>query len=135
MSNEAEDLVAELRALIAQGRKIEAVKRYREATGVDLAEALRVVETIEQVQPSPEGGSPEEGPPDWELDAELIELLKGGKKLQAIKLYRERTGADLKGSKDAVEALAARQGITVPSGSGCLGALLLMALLSAAIFA
>ena len=33
---------------------------------------------------------------------------------------------DLKGAKDAVEALAAQHGIVVPAGSGCLGAVALL---------
>ena len=38
--------------------------------------------------------------------AEVAALLREGKKIQAIKLYRENTGADLKEARDAVERLA-----------------------------
>jgi ribosomal protein L7/L12 len=38
--------------------------------------------------------------------AEVAALLREGKKIQAIKTYRERTGADLKEARDAVERLA-----------------------------
>ncbi|WIV54668.1 hypothetical protein [Amycolatopsis nalaikhensis] len=37
---------------------------------------------------------------------EVTALLRQGKKIQAIKVYRERTGADLKEARDAVERLA-----------------------------
>ncbi|WP_103340711.1 hypothetical protein [Amycolatopsis sp. CA-126428] len=37
--------------------------------------------------------------------AEVSALLRQGKKIQAIKAYRERTGADLKEARDAVERL------------------------------
>jgi ribosomal protein L7/L12 len=37
---------------------------------------------------------------------EVAALLREGKKIQAIKTYRERTGADLKEARDAVERLA-----------------------------
>jgi len=37
--------------------------------------------------------------------AEVKELRRSGKLIQAIKLYRERTGVGLKEAKDAVEAL------------------------------
>ena len=37
-------------------------------------------------------------------EAQLTALIQGGKKIQAIKLYREATGAGLKDAKDAVEA-------------------------------
>jgi ribosomal protein L7/L12 len=37
---------------------------------------------------------------------EVAALLREGKKIQAIKAYRERTGADLKEARDAVERMA-----------------------------
>jgi hypothetical protein len=37
--------------------------------------------------------------------AEVAALLRQGKKIQAIKVYRERTGADLREARDAVERL------------------------------
>jgi ribosomal protein L7/L12 len=37
---------------------------------------------------------------------EVAALLREGKKIQAIKVYRERTGADLKEARDAVEGLS-----------------------------
>jgi hypothetical protein len=53
--------------------------------------------------------------------AEIISLLQGGKKIAAIKFYREKTGVGLKEAKDFIEALAADRRIAVPSRSGCLG--------------
>ena len=41
-----------------------------------------------------------------------------GDKIQAIKVYRNRTGASLKESKEAVESLAAGMGIELRSGQG-----------------
>jgi ribosomal protein L7/L12 len=40
-----------------------------------------------------------------EIDKKLHELLSSGKKILAIKQYREMTGKGLKDSKDAVEAI------------------------------
>ncbi|ADJ46885.1 hypothetical protein AMES_5060 [Amycolatopsis mediterranei S699] len=37
--------------------------------------------------------------------AEVTALLRQGKKIQAIKAYRDRTGADLREARDAVERL------------------------------
>jgi hypothetical protein len=54
----------------------------------------------------------------------VLELVRGGKKIQAIKVYRERHGVGLKDAKDAVEALAAQHGVTA-QGSGCAGVVLL----------
>lgn len=42
---------------------------------------------------------------DNPCDSELRALTAAGKKIDAIKLYRMKTGADLKESKDYVEAL------------------------------
>ena len=60
-----------------------------------------------------------------DLERELVGLLKGGHKIEAIKVYRERRDVGLKEAKDAVEALAARQGIVASQPAGCLSVLLL----------
>jgi ribosomal protein L7/L12 len=39
------------------------------------------------------------------LDQQIVELVRSGQKIEAIKLYREQTGAGLKESKDYVEGL------------------------------
>ena len=111
----------DLRALLAEGRKIEAIKRYREATGADLATAKGVVESLERAQ-----SSIAKEPLDSAMENEVVSLLENGKKIEAIKVYRKQTGAGLKEAKDAVEAIAKDRNITIPSGSGCLGVLLLL---------
>ena len=40
-----------------------------------------------------------------EEDPQVIELLRNGKKMEAISIVRERTGYGLKDAKDAVEAV------------------------------
>ncbi len=127
MSNESESILAELLALLAEGRKIEAIKRYREVTGAGLAAAKETVEALERGEPLPT-----REPVDSTMEAEIISLLEGGKKIEAIKVYRERTGVGLKEAKDAVEAVAAQRGIIAPSGSGCLGVVLLLMAISVA---
>jgi hypothetical protein len=65
--------------------------------------------------------------PQEELDA-LSESLFQGRKIEAIKRYRELTGLQLKESKDAVEALEAAlrakspEKFTARPKGGCLGA-------------
>ena len=67
------------------------------------------------------------------LEAELISTVKAGRRIEAIKLYRERTGAGLKEARDAVDKLAGREGVSPPPG-GCFGVLaLLLALGGAAV--
>jgi ribosomal protein L7/L12 len=41
---------------------------------------------------------------------EIEEAIRAGRKIEAIKHYREAFGTDLKGAKDAVDALEARLG-------------------------
>jgi ribosomal protein L7/L12 len=113
------DLEDRVRSLLSQGRKIEAIKEYRGATGAGLKAAKDAVEALERGQPLPTPGTPDD------LEQQLLPLLVGGQKIPAIKLYRERTGAGLKESKDAVEALARRHGLA-PKGAGCAGVVALL---------
>ena len=76
-----------------------------------------------QADTSPE---PADEAPD-ELESQLLSLLRAGKKIQAVKLYREHHTTGLKEAKDAVEALAAQHGITAMA-AGCASMLLLAAL-------
>src|SRR5207302_9114522 len=109
-----------VRSLLAEGRKIEAIRAYRESTGAGLKEAKDVVDALEQ-------GGPFGGRDDAAVDpdSELLELLGRGQKIQAIKVYRERTRAGLKEAKEAVEALARSRGLA-PKGAGCSGAAALL---------
>jgi|GEM_PF-801962 ribosomal protein L7/L12 len=67
-------------------------------------------------------------------DSQLLELLRAGKKIHAIKIYRDKAGCGLKDAKDYVESLGSRHGIATVSAGGCAGMLLLMfAALSAAV--
>ncbi|SEM30498.1 ribosomal protein L7/L12 [Streptacidiphilus jiangxiensis] len=43
--------------------------------------------------------------PTSDTDPEILELVRRGKKIQAIKVYRERTGVGLREAKDAVDRL------------------------------
>jgi hypothetical protein len=65
-------------------------------------------------------------PEPGSIEAEVLGLMRRRKKIEAIKVYRQRTGIGLKEAKDFVEALAAKHGVPVGSGGGCAGALLLM---------
>lgn len=112
-------LEAELLALVKGGRLIDAIRRLRERRGLGLKEAKDVVDALEAGRRgvTPPAGPPTPPPPAGE--AELVALLKEGRVIEAIKLRRERTGEGLKEAKDAVDRLAAREGLARPSG-GCL---------------
>jgi ribosomal protein L7/L12 len=133
-----EDL-ALIRAFLAEGKTIEAIKAYRNATDTDLAEAKAAVERIRDsvedgVAPSEDAQSMP-GSLNSQQDAELRDALAGGNKILAIKIYREATGVGLAEAKDAVEKMVSeRRGVSAslpgntPAKSGCFGLLLLVAL-------
>ncbi len=83
------------------GNKIAAIKRFRELHGVGLKEAKDAVEAMER-------GQPWDLPPKTLLrevnDSDIEAQIRRGALIDAIKLYREKTGVGLKEAKDAVEA-------------------------------
>lgn len=90
---------------VAAGNMIAAIKLYRDATGVGLAEAKEAVELIAAGRPPPSGAAP-----SLSADAmqEVSALIAAGRKIEAIKVYRKAAGVDLKDAKDAVDALEGR---------------------------
>ena len=55
--------------------------------------------------------------PDFER--QLLKLLREGKRLEAIKQFRETTEQSLKASKEFVDNLAVRHGIVTPKTGAC----------------
>ena len=114
----------EVLRLLTTKQKIAAIKRYREMTGVGLREAKAAVEQMERERvmgPMPVvagavsamGGNDSglQGSGDAEvLMLEVRALLQARKKIAAIKLYRERTGASLKQAKAVIDELEAVMG-------------------------
>lgn len=122
-----ESIVAE----ILGGRLIPAIKLYREATGAGLKEARDAVEAMQADLRATSSGHTS----DAERQSIETDLL-AGRKIAAIKTYREATGAGLKEAKDAVEAMEAELRASsagrfvAPAGkAGCLPMLLLPLLL------
>ncbi|MEV0838896.1 hypothetical protein AB0I55_04995 [Actinocatenispora sera] len=97
---------AELRRLVRSGRKIQAIKLYRQRTGASLREAKETVERLGATGPLP-AQHPDQGPgPDPAQGPDLSEvrqLLHAGRKIEAIKVYRQLTGVGLREAKAAVE--------------------------------
>lgn len=102
-------LRAETFQLLADGRKIEAIKRVREATGWDLKRAKDAVEHIQRgraagsIGTDPRFGGRSDSRP--ELDDEIRELLSRRRRIEAVKLVKDRTGWGLKESKEYVERI------------------------------
>jgi len=110
----------ELLALGRDGQMIEAIKRFREATGLGLRESKEAVEALVAGR-----GLPSIAGADVSSDdAPVVEFLRAGNVIGAIKQHRTATGLGLKESKDAVEAIARKYGIT-PQQKGCFGVILL----------
>lgn len=98
-----QQLLDAIKAEIAAGNKIEAIKLYRDATGAGLAEAKEAVELIAAGKP-PQAA--ESRTPDAAAMDLVREWISAGNIIEAIKIYREATGLGLKESKDAVDRMA-----------------------------
>ena len=120
--------VEQIKALLKDKRRTEAVRLYMEQTGAGLKEATLAVGQIE-AQRSKEVLNTSAGPFAVDLN-ELERLIHSGQKITAIKLLREQTGLGLKEAKDAVDTLErgklpslsidqrARSGVVVKSSTG-----------------
>ncbi|MEU7820568.1 ribosomal protein L7/L12 [Catellatospora sp. NPDC049133] len=110
---EAEFLVQQVRMLMNQRQKIPAVKLWRDATGVSLADAVKAVELIAAggTPALPKSGLPTAAgqPADPLLGPELMtdarRLKRQGRAIEAIKLVRQHTGLGLREAKDVVDGL------------------------------
>jgi rhamnogalacturonan endolyase len=118
------DTAAEIRRLLADGEKFEAVRRLREATGLGLAAAKAAAEAL-----AGEGVTP--ATPQVSIDPRVLRevqmLLMAGNKIAAISRLRAATGLGPMEAKAVVDRLAAGQ----PADVGCATAVLLLVFLAA----
>ena len=91
-----------IRAELAAGHKIAAIKLYREATGAGLAEAKQAVESLEAGRTIAAPGM--DSASNYDIE-QIQAAVFAGEKMKAIKLYRAATGEQLKDSKEFIEAL------------------------------
>jgi large subunit ribosomal protein L7/L12 len=120
----ADDFESQVILLVERGQMIAAIKLYRERTGTGLAEAKSAVEALAAGQPIERRNPEVDGISLDSLEGQVLVLLRARRKIEAIKIYRERTGVGLKEAKDAVEGLAVKHGIN--PGAGCAGMVLLI---------
>ncbi|GAB4149550.1 MAG: hypothetical protein Fur0021_10690 [Candidatus Promineifilaceae bacterium] len=107
-----------VRALLESGRKIEAIKVYRQAFGVGLAEAKAAVEQMERgetVTPPPVGES------QTDVLARIVALIQAGDQAGAARAYRQAFDASQTGAEKAVAMLA--QGASLAAVQAALAAL------------
>jgi ribosomal protein L7/L12 len=124
-----------IRSALAAGRKIEAIKLYRESTGAGLVEAKAFVERLD-LDSSVSTTAPHSI--DDDTARRIQTAIFAGQKIEAIKLHRTATGMGLRESKDFIEALEAELRriepgkFTAPPAKGC-ASMILCVLLAAGV--
>lgn len=99
-------LHAECHRLLAAGKKIQAIKHYRDVTQIGLKEAKEAVEELEAPPSTQQHQQSHPNRPSHDmLEREVLQLMHKSQKINAIKLYRQHTGLGLKEAKEAVESL------------------------------
>jgi ribosomal protein L7/L12 len=107
-----------IRQIASNRGLIEAIKEYRRLTNASLRVAKDAVEAIIRDagvgQPAPVSAAPVDNSSKRQ---QIMELIGRGRKIDAIKLYRQWTNAGLKEAKDYVEAIEAQMtpSTTAPS--------------------
>ena len=95
---------AGVRDLLDEGRKDEAIDLYAKFAGVDQYTAEDAVEQIEREMRLGDEAKDVEGLTTSDREA-IQQLLKRGNKIEAIKIYRDKTGLGLKESKDVIDVM------------------------------
>ena len=99
----------QIEALVQEGKVIQAIKALRELEGCSLVQAKEAVDNFRNT-----GTWKVAEKEDFDL-REIQDLLLQNKKIQAIKLYRQKRGASLKDAKEAVEEMEAQMNQSAPN--------------------
>ena len=115
MATSHHTLPPDVQAALARGKPVEAIKLLRASTGLGLAEAKFAIEAYARhARSSPaHTAAPEPSTTGWQgggMPPHVMEALRSGNKIEAIKRLREITSVDLKAAKDAVDAHLAASG-------------------------
>jgi ribosomal protein L7/L12 len=84
-------------------RRVEAIAQH-----VGLPGSVRAGGSPSGTQTYSNYGAFDSSQPGGSFDEDIQRLIRAGRKIEAIKLYRERNPVGLKEAKDAVEAIASR---------------------------
>ncbi len=98
-----DELEQKLQILISNNRKIEAVKLYFEHAKCSLKEAKDYVDNFNLSNTSIQNSKSVNNSFD---DQEILDLIFQRKLIQAVKVYRDKTGCDLKEAKDYIDHLS-----------------------------
>ena len=102
------DLTLEVQSLLVQGRKIDAIKLLKERSGIPLEAAKTAVDAMEKLGTLGTATlsiTTNTTTLSQQDAAEIQRLIRQGKKIEAIKLIRDRTGLGLKEAKDLTDRL------------------------------
>ncbi len=101
------DSAAGVRDLLEEGRRDEAIDLYAKFAGVDQYTAIDAVDQIEREMRLGDEAKDHEGLTASDREA-VQQLVERGNKIEAIKIYREKSGLGLKESKDVIDAMERR---------------------------
>lgn len=109
-----QNFLEEVKQLLRENKKIEAIKVFREKTGLGLMEAKQAVEAIEKWDGTP--GVPAQisqtitaiTGESAEWMEQIVDLLRQGRKIEAIALFREKTHVGLGEAKMVVELMESK---------------------------
>lgn len=103
--------------LILEGQKIEAIKQYKEITGMGLRESKEFIDDLEaqlrrdypdfpqNLAAPPKSHRPSMGNIPEEDARKMTEFIFAGQKIEAIKMYRDASHLGLKESKQFIDQL------------------------------
>ena len=131
MNNMTEEQMATLSALLRTGQKMEAIKQYKEMTGSSLVECKEAIELFAAGDTNAMLTSAALADMSEETGRALTNALFEGRLIEAVKIYKEFSGAGLKDSKEKIETLEAElrkecpEKFSASSKTGC-GAIVLV---------
>ena len=105
MTGISSDQEHQIKELVVKGKKIAAVKLYREVTGASLKDAKNAVDAIEMGTVIDLRETTQIGEIDPTLESRIKRLLAERKKIEAVKAYREVYNCGLKEAKEAVDII------------------------------
>jgi pentatricopeptide repeat protein len=103
-----------IRALTFRGEKLQAIKLLRMYSDLGLKESKDIIEALARGEaialPAAKAPlvTPESPALSEQINEEIKRLVMAGQTMEAIKLYREMSGAGLKESKEAVDLIRTR---------------------------